>query len=185
MRLLLAGEYSRRLLLLRALLDRAAKQPSAFGPLPSPDDAWRVLAELDQRATSSAALRDVLMHPQFGTWLARAIRLLDTEASSEAPTWVEVGQIHAAIFAAATRGRQRLSTRLPLRDGHALLPTLGLARLPTHKAWEVAEAVTADGQVRLSASGNDITLPADLDREDAHWWPLRRVAVEADQRVLR
>src|SRR5690348_10892108 len=92
--LLLAGERSRRLVLLRALLDEVSRRPDVLDPLASMDEAWFVLAAVEQR--DPAAVTSVILSPQFGIWISRVMRLLRGTSASAAPLWVELGYIHAA-----------------------------------------------------------------------------------------
>jgi HEXXH motif-containing protein len=177
--LLLSAEWSRRLLLVRELLSQAERQPQILGSLPPVEDVWRALARLDADPRVSATLRSVLMHPQVGTWVARTLRLIASETDDGTPLWVEAGQIHAAIFAAAVRAGVNFSSRLPVRRGYVLLPTLGLARVPARDDWAIAEAETRDGLAWLSVDGVRHELPAPAAAESAGWWPLRRVRADA------
>jgi HEXXH motif-containing protein len=178
-RLLLAGEYSRRLLLLRALLDLATAAPALLGALPSADAAWTALAEIHAKAPD--ALRDVLLQPQVGTWIAHSVRRVRGYAPRLGPDWAEVGQVHALALAAATRARLPLRTQVPVRHGAVLLPTLGLARFPSFPGYAVADAVAADGTVRLRISGDELVVP---DADSERWWGLRKLRCVSDGKVL-
>src|SRR5262249_7445241 len=68
------AERSRRLLLVRAIVDQAGKTPELTAPLPSPEDAWDLLARAQTAAPS--ALDAVLTHPYTGTWAGYTARLL-------------------------------------------------------------------------------------------------------------
>lgn len=182
--LLLAAEWSRRLLLVRELLSQAGRRPEIMGVLPSADEAWQALVRFDDDPRVSPALRSVMMHPQFGTWVARTLRLVARQTMDDAPIWVEAGQIHAAIFAAAMRAGVNFSSRLPVRRGYVLLPTLGVARVTVADEWAVAEAETRDGSAWLSVGGVRHVLPPTITAESAGWWPLRRLRVGSDGPAL-
>jgi HEXXH motif-containing protein len=178
-RLLLAGEHSRRLLLLRVLLDLATGTPELLGPLPSAAAAWAALAEIEAKAPG--VLHDVLLAPQVGTWLAHCLRRVRGHAPRPGPDWAEVGQVHALAVAAAVRAQLPLRTRVPVRHGNVLLPTLGLARFLSTTEYTVAEAVTADGTCRLRVGDDELEVPgADAER----WWGLRRLRCMSGERVL-
>src|SRR5262245_7436570 len=142
--LLLAGERSRRLLLLRALLDALSQRQDSLGQMPAVATLWTALSAVEAR--NAGALFAVLMSPQFGVWLSRALRVIGARASSPAPAWVELGHVYAAAFAAAVRAGINLSTRIPVSDGYAVVPTLGVARFPSSGRWRIAEAQTAGGR---------------------------------------
>ena len=180
---LAGGERSRRVLLLRHLLDRAAARPESLLGLPSAEEAWRALQAL--RESAPAALFPVLMHPQVGTWLASTIRVLAGAARAHGPIWAEVGQIHALAFAAAVRGGQEFGTRVPVRDGRVLLPTLGLATVDRAGTWGVADAHTADGLAVLRTPHVEIELPANPTTNAVGWWGLRHLSAHAKDTSLR
>lgn len=175
-RLLVDGERSRRLLLLRALLDMVSDKATTLTPLPGGEAVWRQLQLVERQ--SASALRTVLMHPQVGTWLSSALRLLRRGSPSSVPTWVEVGQVHAVTFAAAVRAGAAMHTRVPLRNGNALLPTLGLARFPSANEWDVAVAETSPDHTRLRYRGDEVTVPRDRTADGPGWWSLRRMSAD-------
>lgn len=180
-RLLLAGEHSRRLLLLRELLDRATARPALLGPLPSAETAWNALSDIDARAPQ--ALDSVLLHPQVGIWLSYALRE-SRKGAERTNLWAEVGQVHAVALAAAIRAGMPLRTRVPVHCGGVLLPTLGLARFPAVTGCAVAEADSAHGLCRLRVHGHEVVVPADPEADQPHWWGLRSVGCRANGRGL-
>jgi HEXXH motif-containing protein len=177
-----AGERSRRLLLLRALLDEVSRRPALLEPLAPLDDAWTVLVAVQQ--ADPAAFTDVLMSPPLGTWLSRMTRLLHGRTGRQEPLWVELGYLHAAAFAAAHRARIPCSTRLPAGRGGVFLPTLGLARFPGAPVWNMAEAETMDGHAWVWCDGQKVVVPGDPATDATNWWPLRRLTTTAGDRVL-
>jgi len=181
-RLLLAAEYSRRLHLVRALLDVAARTPELLGPLPPASAAWDALVEMHRRARD--ALDAVLLRPQVGTWLSHSLRRVRNHAGGETPIWVEVGQVYAVAVAAAVRGGVALRTRVPVRHGGVVLPTLGLARLPDVHGFTVADAQTTGGMVRLRSARHDIVVRPDSDPDSEHWWQVRRIRCRCRDRTL-
>jgi len=183
-RLLLSGERSRRLLMLWALNRELRRRGPLLGPLPPVDKAWDVFANIDAKVPE--AMTAVLMSPQFGIWLSRALRLLRGNAASPAPQWAELGYVHAAAFAAAVRAGLDLQTHIPVLNGRAMVPTLGMVNLPAHRAWDVAEAVTSSEEgssVRLDDMV--VKLPSDPALAAPSWWPHRHVTVRAGEFVLR
>jgi hypothetical protein len=104
------GQYSRRRLLLSAIVDAA----------PELDDAWRILVAADER--DPAAVEHVLMSPLVGVWLAQAVRLLHG-AATDGP--VELGFLRSLAAAAAIRARVPCELQLPVVAGVVTLPTVG------------------------------------------------------------
>ncbi|HET8684068.1 MAG TPA: HEXXH motif domain-containing protein [Micromonosporaceae bacterium] len=183
-RLLLAGEHSRRLLLLRELLDRATARPALLGPLPPAETVWSTLSDIHARAPQ--ALDRVLLHPQVGTWISYALR--ESKRGAEGTNlWVEVGQVHAVALAAAIRAGMPLRTRVPVHCGGVLLPTLGLARFPAVTGCAVAEADSTDSTdsvCRLRVHNHEVVVPTDPEADRPHWWGLRSVRCRSNSRGL-
>lgn len=166
-----SAEYSRRLLLLRALLDALAASPGALGPLPPVDTAWNTLTAAEQRAPGP--LRELLLHPQTGTWLAHCLRRLSGNAGGDGPLWADAGHLYAVCAVAALRAGVPLRTTVPLRDGAVMFPTLGLARLPGAAARATAEVSVEGGRLRVGGGGESVEPP---DSGDAPGWQgLRRL----------
>ncbi|MFG3345228.1 aKG-HExxH-type peptide beta-hydroxylase [Streptomyces sp. NPDC048018] len=150
-RFLRTTEYSRRLLLLRALLDEIAETPAALGPLPSVDSAWDTLTAAQERAPE--AFRELLLHPQTGVWLGHGLRRLRHTGWGDGPLWTDLGHLFAVCAVAALRAGLPLRTTVPLRDGAAMFPTLGLARLPGRPRWGTTEVSVAAGRLRVDPYG--------------------------------
>ena len=177
-RFLAETQYSRRLLLLYELRNRAS---AGLGPLPPVDDAWDAMQRA--QAHDPTTFESVVMHPQIGNWAAYAVRRhLDGDAGE--PSWFDLGQIHAVALVAAARAGQSWHTRVPLRDGRATLPGLGQARFGAAppRAWAAAE--TACGQIRLSYRDVRVDVPEDPCRDGDGWWGLRCLSA-GDGPVLR
>jgi len=181
-RLLLAGEYSRRMVLLRYLLKACSARPRAFGELPSVDAVWRDLAAVER--ASASTLAEVLMYPPVGVWLAGAVRHVLGERTAD-PPWTTFGYLHAVILAAAARAHVALRTSIPVHDGVAILPTLGAARFAGHCGWAVADAVTTLGHTVLRLGDATVVVPVDPTGDTADWWGLRQVTATSEGRTLR
>ncbi|MEA2732595.1 MAG: hypothetical protein QOF70_7070, partial [Acetobacteraceae bacterium] len=165
------AERSRRLLLIKSLLDNAERNPGLLGPLPGVDSAWSALARAQR--TQPSAVDPVLLHPQVGTALSCALRRLvgfDGKLSThrragrddasavvssvgndalDAPLWVDLGQIHTIGLVVAARANLAWQTEVPLRDGTVMLPGLGMARFPEAARWDHAGASTEGGRIWL------------------------------------
>lgn len=172
------SERSRRLLLLKALLDEADQHPELLGPLPPAADAWEVL--ISAQAVAAEAVDSILLHPQVGGWAAYSLRRLRGGAKSDLPLWVDFGGIHALALTAAARAGLTWETQLPLRRGQAILPTLGLASFPDSPSAAVAQGETQYGRVWLLAGGCKVEVPADHMADADGWYGLRRLQVGDD-----
>jgi HEXXH motif-containing protein len=171
-------EESRRLLLLAVLINEIAARPGELGPLAPVDAARKVITRA--QLTAPEATRDLLMNPGVGSGCAYALRRLRGGAESNTPLFVDLGVVHALALVAAARSGLTWSTRLPLRDGHVMLHTLGLARFPGATDDGTVEARTEGGRIRFHDGRHELAVPADGSdfdqRPDApQWWSLRRV----------
>lgn len=170
--ILRSAEYSRRLLMLRVFVDTTTARPDTMGPLPPAERAWEVLAEAWD--SSREPLAAVLTSPQVGVWLSRMLRILRSGEFDQRTIWTETGHVHAVAFAVAVRAGMTLSTRIPLRDGGVLVPTLGLARIPL-TGQHVASADTRGGHARVRCADHDVEIPDDPRHDGDRWWRLRTV----------
>jgi HEXXH motif-containing protein len=172
---LVAAERSRRLILLRTVLDLIERRPDALGPLPDAGAAWAALTRAEGR--SRRAVDEVLLHPQVGAWLAHALRRL-SGTTGKAPLWVDLGNVHAVCCVAAAAAGVPLRTEVPLRDGTVMLPRLGLGRLPGPGSFGIAAATVEGDRIELVSSGQRVEARADGTGQatgGAEWWPLRRL----------
>src|SRR5215207_1729396 len=87
------AERSRRLLLLRSVMDEVSKAPELAGPMPGPDDAWELLIRVQEQAPD--VVDRLLSHPYLGSWAGYTNRLLAHRIDGAFPVWVHVGHMHA------------------------------------------------------------------------------------------
>lgn len=174
---LLDAETSRRLLLLRMILDSAAQ--AAPGDTAGLHRDWQLLEAAER--VDRAAFRAVLLDPQVGVWAATLLRRLtrpDPEAAEgEAPLRVELGflgQLAAAVFIEAGAD---FRAQVPVRDGRVFLPGLGRATVGGDP-WGTAEVWAREGVVRLAVGGTTVTLPDETDSDAPGWEGLRRLRTE-------
>ncbi|MEU0532837.1 HEXXH motif domain-containing protein [Amycolatopsis tolypomycina] len=182
MRLLREAERSRRLLLLRAITDLVAKDPAARGPLPHPDEAWDLLARVQNIAPEAVDL--LLGHPYTGTWAGYTIRLLRKQITGVCPLWVHTGHLQALAAAAAIRAGLDFTATIPVWAGTAMLPGLGVARFRADTEWMVAEVRRAGAVLELDNGRQVVRAPADPAAEGPGWWGLREVTAMSGDRVL-
>ncbi|MCD9875645.1 HEXXH motif domain-containing protein [Streptomyces guryensis] len=173
--LLLSVEYSRRLLLMRAILDAADDLPEAAAA--GVREAWQLLESAEKRAPE--ALRAALLDPQVGLWAATLFRRLSRTdgavAGQEVPLWVEFGFLGQFAAAVAILAGAPFLMRVPVREGSVFLPGLGRAHLDTAEPWGTAEVRARDGVVRVAVPGEAVTLPEDPEHDAPGWEGLRRL----------
>ncbi|MEE1769617.1 HEXXH motif-containing putative peptide modification protein [Streptomyces sp. JV185] len=128
LRVLVRDQDTRRLLLLRALLDAAEAAPTTLCPPRALDrlrQDWALL-ETAERADRTA-VRAVLLHPLAGPWAQRCLRGLS--ATGPGPELrSDLHHLSALAAAAAIRAGIPFTSRLTAHDGLLSLPTLGALR---------------------------------------------------------
>lgn len=165
-------QLSRRLGLLRAFWLVVEAHPELFGPLPPIGEAWSILEHTQRHHPRQ--FESLIGQPHTGSWLAYSLRRHRGGATSDAPWYVDFGQLNVLAVAAAALTGTPFKTRVPLRDGRVMIPCFGMANFEGCGAWEVAEAEADDGRIRLSHRDRSI-VAGDADGDG--WWPLRRVTV--------
>jgi HEXXH motif-containing protein len=176
------AERSRRLLLLRALLEETTKTPGLFGPLPPAEDAWELLVRVEEK--KPRALDRILAHPYTGSWAGYTARLVRNRITGVFPIWMHVGYVHALAAAAAIHAGLDFCVRIPVWNGGAMLPTLGLAQLTVESPWSVAEVSSECGQVRVCNDTTRVQLrPAHVVNMPG-WWGIQQLTVRTGERVL-
>jgi HEXXH motif-containing protein len=126
---LVAGQRTRRLLLLRALLDAAAVLPPAAAR--RLHDHWALLETADRAAPD--AVREVLHYPLVGPWAERSLRLLTAPAPTPHLSR-DLSHLGALAASAAARAAIPFTLHLPAPDGLLSLPTMGGVRCGTPAA---------------------------------------------------
>ncbi|HKS47761.1 MAG TPA: HEXXH motif domain-containing protein [Amycolatopsis sp.] len=108
-----AAQHSRRLLLLKAVLESGDADYRG---------AWRTLVAAQQR--DRCAVRAILMYPSVGTWLVRALRAARSALREEVPTNSYLSSVAAA---ASIRTGLDATLDVPAWHGRVTLPTIGQA----------------------------------------------------------
>lgn len=175
-RQLRAAERSRRLLLMRALLDEAGESTAMFDPLPSPESAWELLGRAQNVAADS--VEKILAHPYVGSWVGYTTRLYRHDVSSDFPLWVHVGHIRCIAAAAAILAAIPFEIEVPVQHRYVTLPTLGMAELDTGDPCSVAVVRSHGGRVEVGNGRGRVH----VHRTDPHWRPVREVVLEAHER---
>ena len=179
-RKLRSAERSRRLLLLRGLIDQVVGDPSLYEPLPSPELAWDLLVRTEE--TDPAALDAVLAHPYTGTWAGLGLRLLRHPIAADTrPFWLHLGHLHALAAAAAVRaGLDDWRVLVPAWNGDVALPTLGVAQLAEAPEFAVAEIRAERGRIVVAGAGQTVSVPADPAADTPGWLGIRTFDLTAD-----
>ncbi|MET7673640.1 aKG-HExxH-type peptide beta-hydroxylase [Streptomyces seoulensis] len=129
--LLVRDQDTRRMLLLRAVLDAAEGAAPADCPPAAKRrlrEDWALLTEADRAADGPRSpARTRLTYPFTGPWARRCLTALTTPGSAdELP--LELAYFSALAASAAARAGLPFSTGLTARDGLLCLPSLGVLR---------------------------------------------------------
>lgn len=181
---LVRGERTRRLLLLRELLDRLDADPSVLAPL----DARTVWPALEAAAARAPGPVDaLLLTPQVGSWLAHVLRRLHGTAAGP-PLWADAGQIAAVAVSAAVHAGTDADLLLPARGTAVSLPALGMVRLPgpDDEAFRAVRATVSRGTLTVhTGQGPDVVVRPLTASETAHWLPVRRLDTGEGTRAVQ
>ncbi|GAA1335303.1 hypothetical protein GCM10009647_077320 [Streptomyces sanglieri] len=154
LRVLVRDQDTRRLVLLRALLDAAGAAPTTVCPPRALDrlrQDWALLEKAER--ADRAAVRTVLLHPLVGPWAQRCLRGLagPGPASGPAPDpglRADLDHLSALAAAAAIRAGIPFTTRLTAHAGLLPLPTLGALRTARDGSGTV-DVTFSDGELTL------------------------------------
>jgi len=192
-----AVERSRRMLMLRAVVEAAQEVRADSGSPLSPLSAALDLLMRVERARPEV-VADLLDHPGLGVWAVRMLERLRAYDGSEAGApsswkelWTELGYLHALAASAALRAAVAGTIDLPVIGTGVPLPALGQVLFPgLEGSAEVAVLEIASapaGRATVTAAGQQVVLPADLSERGGGWEPLRGVAAGAgasDRRLV-
>ncbi|MER7841841.1 HEXXH motif-containing putative peptide modification protein [Streptomyces sp. NPDC096040] len=134
--LLVRDQDTRRLLLLRAVLDAAeAADPALCPPVAKARlrEDWALLAAADRAAPSGSPARTRLRHPLLGPWARRCLTGLDPRTGPRTggqrrELALDMAYFSAVAAVAAARAGIPFTTELTARDGILVLPSLGALR---------------------------------------------------------
>jgi HEXXH motif-containing protein len=174
------AERSRRKLLLHGLMAEAEKTPELFGPLPPLDSAWELLARAEAR--SPRVLKRMLDNPYTGSWAGYTTRLLRNGMDGVGPLWMHLGHVHAIAAAAAIQADLDFETKIPVWNGNAVLPALGMAKLPAKEQFSLARVGGVAGRYAVSNAEGSVRLPVDLSSDGLGWWGIRWVRSQVGSR---
>jgi HEXXH motif-containing protein len=177
-RQLRAAERSRRLLLIRNLVDELSKEPQLLAPLPPAESAWELILRVDQKAPS--VVDDILAHPYTGSWVGYTTRLWPGRTPGVCPLWVHLGHLHSLSAAAAIRANLEFATAVPSWHGKTHFPTLGTVWFANPEAHSTAHVRRACGKTEVRHRDEVVRLPASPDADGPGWWALRRIPLSPE-----
>ncbi len=180
MRFLRRSERSRTLLVLRAILDEAERNPETQGDLTSLHAAWDLLDRVQRSAPG--VLDAVLAYPYVSGWAGHTLRRLRGRVAEPYPLWAHLGHLSSVAAAAAIRAGLDVHLSVPARDGMVSLPTLGIAHVPEAPSapatpWSLAEIRSSAGRTEVSVDQATVVLPDDPTEDVPGWWGLRRLDI--------
>lgn len=164
---LCAAERSKHILLLRSVLEAAARtRPDIHGDLDLAS-AWRVLAQAQARDPDAVA--DLLLLPELGAWAIDCLLGIAAADRDERATRLDFAQFGAIAIAAGLRTGLTFELPVALRGGRLFLPGFG----------SFQTALRAD-YVRLRYSASELTLLTERSAHVLPWpWPRpERLTVE-------
>jgi HEXXH motif-containing protein len=166
MRVLLAGQFSRRVLLVVSVLDSARdKAPGAVRVL---DAAYALLTNVQR--THPGVVRQVLTLPCAGNWAAACLR---GDADDDVYRYL------ACLAAtAAFRAGREFQIEVPVLNGAVWLPTLGSATV-TRAGAHSALVRSGGDDLTIAAAGSGLTRPASVRAPAPGWKPARLLRATA------
>ncbi|WP_246292523.1 HEXXH motif domain-containing protein [Lentzea indica] len=171
------AERSRRKLLLHGLSETSAKSLELFGPMPPLEAVLELLARVED--ASPQAFDRLLAHPYTGSWAGYTTRLLRDGIDGVCPLWVHLGHLHAIAAAAAIRAGLSFEIAVPVWGEHAVLPSLGVARLRSPEPFSVAEVRGGGGTYTVANEVGVVRLPDSPGADGPGWWGVRQCGVTA------
>lgn len=177
--LLRAGQLSKHILQIRAVLDAAGSVGVRRDRL---SQAYDLLASVQR--THPSAVEASLLHPYVSAWAVHCLNLLHGLAESDAPLDVELGYLAAVAASAAIRAGAAFTMSVPVRDGVVVLPGFGAAAVGP--AASGPAVVRSDGELTqvIAADGTATVVPAERNRDAPGWTGLRRLHARHDDLEL-
>ncbi|TRV76142.1 HEXXH motif domain-containing protein [Streptomyces sp. 130] len=175
--LLVRDQDTRRLVLLRAVLDAAEAAPADVCPPPLLNRLradWSLLEAAER--TDRAAVRTVLFHPMVGPWAGRLLGGLTSDDPAGPDLRADLAHLTAVAAAAGVRAGVEFRVRLGPRGGLLSLPTLGAVRAETGPV----ELHRCDGKLAVRpADGAPFTVRVQQDgttsSADPRWVPVAQL----------
>ncbi|HEV2778995.1 MAG TPA: HEXXH motif domain-containing protein [Actinophytocola sp.] len=191
-----AGQVSKRLVQLRAILDLVQQRAPDAGEVAGIRHSFAALAAVQRR--DPGAVSRLLSGPQVGAWAADCLRRLARPASASAtPLWVHLAHLGSVAAAAAVQSDVDIEVLVPVRAGVVALPALGCAVVERPEPWALATCgpgrpILLDGApprdwqpVRVLPA----PMPVMLDETDPYWrcfgLPVRERVPDAEVELWR
>lgn len=170
--MLVAVQYSRRLLLIQAVLDSARRAaPGASAALRA---AYQLLADVQREGED--IVRAALTMPDAGIWIAECLRGGGTRREDT------YGYLACMAAAAALRSGHEFEIEVPARDGVVPLPAVGMASF-SDGAARTARICSAGPpgatSVVLPGTGERVDIPADYRATAPGWRPAHLLRASA------
>jgi HEXXH motif-containing protein len=177
--LLRRGQLSKHTLLVRAVMDQAAVTAPDDHAAAHLDDAYALLSAIQR--ISPDTVREQLLHPNLGAWAVDCLQRLHGADDGQTSLCTHLGYLGAVAASAAIRAGSAFEITVPVRDGLAMFPTLGAARLPSSERWAVA-VVRGDGARAcvIPKRGPHVPIPLSPQADAPGWLPLRQLFAAAD-----
>ncbi|MCI2420108.1 HEXXH motif domain-containing protein [Saccharopolyspora sp. K220] len=172
--LLIDGQYSRRLLLLRSLMEFAATTDPRFAHT---EHAWRLLSECEER--DPEVVKEILMYPTVGVWVRRALRNALRQSTESAHNSAELGYLQLVAAAAAIRSQLPCRIRVPVSHGRILLPTLGQIRLTTSFPLAAADLHNSPHGIEVHAMSERSSVTSPGPTRDSSFSPIKNHVASA------
>ncbi len=172
-----SAQLSKRLLLIRAVVDAAGRTHPDAVRAARLGDSYDLLAGLQRR--SPLVFETVVLHPHVGAWAAHCLHRLRKPAPSAVPLSVDLGHLAAIAAAAAIRSDTSFEITVAARNGVVMLPTLGSSAANVRPFDHMAVIRRASGPVEIAIGDTTIELPTDLAQSTPGWLPLRRLKAVA------
>jgi uncharacterized protein len=165
-RLMTATQQSKRLLLLRGVLESA--RTAAPSEQAMVNRGYDLLSAV-QRHDAEAA-KTVLAYPSVSAWAVRTLRV--SHGSSPIPGAVPTGLCSVAAAAAARAGLPA-EIEVPVTEGRVVLPSLGSARAGSGRPV----VRSSPGKTEVLSPAASVELPPDPHQDAPGWSGIRRVRV--------
>jgi HEXXH motif-containing protein len=172
-RLLAAAQRSKRMLLIKAVADRAGVRDRHAAT--DPARVLKLLAAVQAASPDAArAVEGVLAYPSVSGWAHAAMRSLIAGSQPVA----EPAYLATVAAAAAVHARVGADVPVPARDGRVVLPSLGAAELSSAEPEGTAIVRSRPDGAAVETSGHRVAIPLDGSAPPG-WAPLRFLRASA------
>ncbi len=168
---LIAGQFSRRMLLLQAVRESAR---ASLGTLASLDTAYTLLADVQHERPD--VIRTVLTLPCVGLWAAACLR----DGGDHTHRYLS-----CLAATAALRANRGFEIEVPVWDGMVCLPTLGSVSLRTPGAQTACIQSLSNGDAVVVSGEESIRIPLGDKTIAPGWRPVRQLRASAQGLELR